>query len=397
VSLKITHSPAMQVVVAVFATCAALAAPTQAEMPTGPVQAETSATITSSLAPDRPGARAALTVTIRYAGGVFGVPSPVRRSVIRFPAGLTLDIPSLHSCTAARLLARGPGGCPAQSEIGHGHALAEVRAGSQTLTEHVTLWAFLGPPRNSGPTLEILGQGYTPTQARVVVTGTVLAARAPYGEELVMPIPPIPTLPLEPDASMVTFSLTIGASANRRRGHRATTVVVPSGCPVGGFPFAAEFTYADGSTGSALATVPCGLRRHPGGRSKIEGTALAARTISLNENGNLHLISKHGFTLNEQGSASGTAKGSIYVHLTAVSTSRVTAEVSIQSRGGSISGYGTASYHMGRSTASFSGSLSINHGTGSYAHAHGSGLSFSGTIARSNDAITVHVSGRVSD
>jgi len=125
--------------------------------------------------------------------------------------------------------------------------------------------------------------------------------------------------------------------------------------------------------------------------------ALAARTFSLNESGSLHKTSKHNFTLNEQGSASGTITGTIYVHLTVVSTSRVTAEVNIYPRGGSITGYGTASYHRGGATATFSGSASISRGTGSYAHAHGSGLSFSGTIARSNDAITVHLSGMVSD
>lgn len=125
--------------------------------------------------------------------------------------------------------------------------------------------------------------------------------------------------------------------------------------------------------------------------------ALAARTFSLNESGSLHATSKHNFTLNEQGSASGTITGAIYVHLTIVSTSRVSAEVNIYPRGGSITGYGTASYHRGSQTATFSGSASIGRGSGSYAHAHGSGLSFSGTIARSNDAITVHMSGRVSD
>jgi hypothetical protein len=42
--------------------------------------------------------------------------------------------------------------------------------------------------------------------------------------------------------------------------------------------------------------------------------------------------------------------------------------------------------------------MSINRGTGTYAHIHGSGLSFSGTVAESSkDAITVHVSGNVSD
>lgn len=126
--------------------------------------------------------------------------------------------------------------------------------------------------------------------------------------------------------------------------------------------------------------------------------ASTARTVMLNETGHLHLTSKHNYTLNEQGAASGTATGTIYVHLTAVSTSRVTAEVNIYSRGGSISGSAVAGYRRSGTTASFSGTMSVGRGTGSYARAHGSGLSFSGTIAESaRDAITVHMSGRVSD
>jgi hypothetical protein len=125
--------------------------------------------------------------------------------------------------------------------------------------------------------------------------------------------------------------------------------------------------------------------------------ARASRTIALKETGHLRLTSKHNFTLNERGTATGTVAGRIYVHLTAVSSTRVTAEVNIYARGASFSGSGNASYRRGSTTASFAGSMSIDRGTGSYAHVHGSGLSFSGTIAESNhDAITVHVSGRVS-
>lgn len=124
----------------------------------------------------------------------------------------------------------------------------------------------------------------------------------------------------------------------------------------------------------------------------------AAKTISLSETGHLHYTSKHGFTLNEQGTASGTASGTIYVHLTAVSNTRVTAEVNIYPKGGSITGYGTGSYHRATGVENFSGTMTINRGTGTYAHIHGSGLSFSGTVTESNkDAITVHVSGQVSD
>ncbi len=125
--------------------------------------------------------------------------------------------------------------------------------------------------------------------------------------------------------------------------------------------------------------------------------ASSARVISLDERGALHLISKHGFTLNERGIASGTIQGTISVQLKIVSTSRVTALVTVSPHGGSISGEATASYHKGTTAAGFSGTLSIRRGSGSYSHAQGAGLSFTGTIARSNDAITVHVRGRLSD
>ena len=124
--------------------------------------------------------------------------------------------------------------------------------------------------------------------------------------------------------------------------------------------------------------------------------ALAARTISLNERGRLHLTSKRGFTLNEAGSASGTIAGTIYLHLNVVAINRVTTEVNIYPHGGSISGDAKASYHVAGATASFSGTMSISRGTGSYARAHASGLNFSGTVQRSNDAVTVHLSGELS-
>ena len=124
--------------------------------------------------------------------------------------------------------------------------------------------------------------------------------------------------------------------------------------------------------------------------------ARAARTITLNENGRLHLTSHHGFHLDEQGTASGTIRGTIYIHLDVTSTNRVTAEVSIYPSGSSLTGYGTANYRSEGGEATFSGTMSISRGTGTYAHAHASNLGFSGTIQRSNDATTVHVSGPLS-
>jgi hypothetical protein len=124
--------------------------------------------------------------------------------------------------------------------------------------------------------------------------------------------------------------------------------------------------------------------------------ARAARTENLSERGSLHLTSKHGFTLNEQGSVSGTIRGTIYIHLNLSSPTRVTAEVNIYPSGGSLSGSGSASYHVVGSYASFSGSLSIGRGTGTYAHARASGLHFTGTVQRHGDAVAVQLSGPLS-
>jgi hypothetical protein len=237
-------------------TPGAAASPGVIASPSAGVQPTTSAAIAPYLFPNRLGARGALIFTIRYAGGESGVPSPVRRSLWRLPEGLNIEIPHLRICAPARLRARGPHGCPSQSLIGSGHALAEAHVGSQIVTEDIKLWAFVGPIQGVSPTLEILGQGYTPFDQRMVFSGTAVPDRAPYGEDLVITVPPIPTLPLEPDASIVELSLTIGTTA-RRHLNSLNTIVVPTSCPPGGFPFAAEFTYADGSHGSALAAALC--------------------------------------------------------------------------------------------------------------------------------------------
>jgi hypothetical protein len=121
--------------------------------------------------------------------------------------------------------------------------------------------------------------------------------------------------------------------------------------------------------------------------------ALTARTISLSENGHLHLTSKHGFTLNEEGRATGTITGTIYIHLHLISNSHVTAEVNIYPTGGSLSGNGSATYHVNGGYASFTGNLTINHATGNYTHTHAPNLRFTGTIQRRNDTVTVQLNG----
>jgi hypothetical protein len=124
--------------------------------------------------------------------------------------------------------------------------------------------------------------------------------------------------------------------------------------------------------------------------------ATAARTLTLNDSASLHLQNKHGVELKESGAAKGSLGGTLYLQLKVTSTRSVSAKVQVYPKGGSISGSASASYRVQGSTATFSGTLAITKGSGTYSKAKASGLSFSGTIKRSNDAVTVRVSGPMS-
>jgi len=124
--------------------------------------------------------------------------------------------------------------------------------------------------------------------------------------------------------------------------------------------------------------------------------ATAARTLDLNDSANLHKQNGHELQLKEEGTAKGTLGGPLYLQLNVNGTRSVTAQVQVYPKGGSVSGAAKASYHVAGSTATFSGTMAITKGSGTYSKAKASALSFSGTIQRSNDAVTVHVSGNMS-
>ena len=157
------------------------------------------------------------------------------------------------------------------------------------------------------------------------------------------------------------------------------------------------FAAGAGSLALLCAFTPFATAANPAPGGHKAPVARASKTVALNESGNLHLTSRHGFTLNEQGTGTGTIAGTIYVHLKIVSTKEVTAEMNIYLKGGSITGEAQAAYHREGAIGHFAGSLSIVRGTGSYANAHGSNLNFSGTIERANYAVSVHVNGAVSN
>jgi hypothetical protein len=222
-----------------------------------PARAEVTAAIQPSFRPDGLGARTAFTFAFRLGGREQEVPPPLSRVVVHLPAGLGIDLRGVATCAASRLQRYGANGCPARSLIGRGLELLEVQAGSQPIPEQATIWAFRGADRGGRPVFEILGQGETPLQQRTVAAATLSADGRPFGSKLTVSIPPIPTVIYEPNASIISFSLTIGAVGSPRAHAAAAAVTVPRRCPAGWFPFAASFGFEDTTTASAVARIRC--------------------------------------------------------------------------------------------------------------------------------------------
>ena len=138
------------------------------------------------------------------------------------------------------------------------------------------------------------------------------------------------------------------------------------------------------STALALGVVVTAVVFGTGAAGAASPHARAARSLNLNDSAKLHLANHKGITLKEQGTAKGTLGGPLYLQLKVTSTRSVSAEIQVYPNGGSISGIAKASYHVAGSTASFSGTMVVTKGSGTYSKAKASALSFSGTIRRTS-------------
>jgi hypothetical protein len=115
----------------------------------------------------------------------------------------------------------------------------------------------------------------------------------------------------------------------------------------------------------------------------------------LTEHGRLEFIREVGSALYERGNATGTYNVPMTTLLTRY-PNYVTAIVTIYPHGGSISGTSKANYIVKNETGYFGGTLTINHGTGSYRGVAGKNLGISGTINRNTYNMTVNAHGDIS-
>jgi hypothetical protein len=116
----------------------------------------------------------------------------------------------------------------------------------------------------------------------------------------------------------------------------------------------------------------------------------------VTDEAHLHLTRTVGFLLVEEGHVKGTLPGTAKARLLVYPGSISGSYTIYPHDGGSISGHGSARLHHNGAYASFGGSVSVSHGTGRYAHAHGHG-GFYGVLNReANNALTIQTTGQLS-
>jgi hypothetical protein len=226
-----------------------------------------SATLDASFSPNRLGVPTTITFGFHLATAEGTAPPPLTAMDLEMPAGLnyTTTTLGLAICQPAALAARGLAGCPANSRLGYGSADVEVPFGTGAGHEIPEIQAVSVPSPKGNLTVLFYANGLFPVYAQLAFAGEVLPATGRFGSQLATSVPLITSVPGGPDVSVVSVTSTIGPSHltyykhvhGRRVSFHPRGVAVPERCPGGGFPFAANFTFLDGSHTSAQTTVPC--------------------------------------------------------------------------------------------------------------------------------------------
>ncbi len=161
-------------------------------------------------------------------------------------------------------------------------------------------------------------------------------------------------------------------------------------------PSIARYRLAVGHVGRTALTVTLGLSLIGASAEQVAAmpTAGAARTLNVTDEAHLRLSGTAGSLLLEEGPATGALPGTVKVRFTVGAT--ISGSFTIYPPGGgSITGQGSARLHSTGPYASFGGSMTVSHGAGRYAHAHGHG-GFYGTVNRHTDALVIQTTGRLS-
>jgi hypothetical protein len=240
-----------------------------------------------SFSPYRLGAPATINLNLQIHAAPGQIPSALTEIEVRYPQnlGFALSGLGLAVCSPAMLAEAGTSGCPADSIMGRGSATAELSFGPQLVTENASISIARAPDQEGHIALLLYASGPSPVNTQILSPAQLLPTSPPFGGRLNMELPVIPSVPGAADIAIASLNVTIGPQGltyyERTEGttlaYTPKGILLPKTCPHGGFPFAATFSFLDGSHPEARTTLPCPRRS----RSRRRGQQLHGRSADV--------------------------------------------------------------------------------------------------------------------
>jgi hypothetical protein len=215
--------------------------------------------------PERLGQATTVEFGIQIEAPAGRVPPPLTALAVHYPGNLGVAVSGLGvaTCSQTRLEALGPEGCPADSRMGQGSALAEIPIGPETLRESAAVTIMRAPASDGRLALLFYAEAETPVSEQIIFPGQLFPT--PGHGSLRIDLPLVSGLPGWPNVAVVGLHATLGPRGltyyEHVRGklisYHPNGILLPDHCPRGGFPFAASLTFEDGSHANTHTTVPC--------------------------------------------------------------------------------------------------------------------------------------------
>jgi len=232
-----------------------------------PASGSPSANLKASLAPEIPRHGTTVRLHVRISPTSELIPPPLLEGKLSYPAGLDVQLSGLgiDACQPIALELFGLEACPPNSVMGYGSAVAALPIRKQVFHESARIAVVRTEERSGHQAVLLYVYGETGLSARIILPAELLPAAKPYGGSLDIQVPLVPSFPEGPDVSVSDLTLVLGPgnlTYSERVHHRLvhykpTGIPLPGHCPRGGFPFAVELSFLDGSRASAGAAARC--------------------------------------------------------------------------------------------------------------------------------------------
>jgi hypothetical protein len=208
-----------------------------------------------------------LTVNVTFSDPAQAQPPPLQRVVIRLQKGGVFNGKLFPKCKSSLVLARGPKACPKGSKVGSGTATASAQPVIARVNAKITL--FNGELKGGKPTVLLYS---VPDISSPLTVSGVIEKKSPSAcgaggqcdYTLTFDVPDIPTLPGQPNASVLTVNTKTDnvfiKKKKKVRGKRRTTKIPYIGAPrecKGKWVAESTVTYKDGQVATAQTSAPC--------------------------------------------------------------------------------------------------------------------------------------------